>query len=1210
VSFAHLHVHSQFSLLNGTVSPDAIARRAADLGMPAIALTDSANLFGGVAFYKACTGAGIRPVLGTEITVQPEGLDFKDPERGSGGYQIRLLVEDDRGYANLCALLTRAIYDGIHYRPRIDLDLLQQHRQGLIVLSGGGKGVLGRMLLQGKVDRARERLVHLRERLGNDQLYLELIDLGIEGHGVLNDAARQLSADLSIDTVATNAVHYLQPEDAAVLETLHAIALGCSLDDPSRFMVQTDQAWLKTEQEMRALFPDDAAALDRTVELAERCDYHYDFKTYHFPATTPPDYVIDDKGQTLRGQPDTDANWAYFYKAFPPPRDYGMPDPVDAIPPRHEGAGNLCGYFEWYSRAGLKLRLEQTGVPQELHPEYEQRLQHEIDIINHMGFPAYMLIVAEFINWSKDNQIPVGPGRGSAAGSLVAYAMRITDIDPIRFGLLFERFLNPERVSMPDIDVDFCQDRREEAIEHVRDKYGAPLVSQIITYGTLKAKAAVRDVCRVLDMTFTDADRIAKLIPDDLKITIDKALDQVETLQRMYEGDPKVRRVLDLARQVEGLCRQTGVHAAGVVIADKPLVEYAPLYRDGPDGGPVVQYDMKSAEGIGLIKFDFLGLKTLDQIRDAVKLIERNHGVSVDMAHLDLEDEPTYAMLGRGDALGVFQLESSGMRELLGRLKPNSIDDMVALVALYRPGPLQSGMTDDFVERKHGRTKVEYPLPMLEPILEGTYGTIIYQEQVMQIAQEMAGYSLGEADLLRRAMGKKKAEAMAKQKIRFLSGSVENGIDESKAEEIFDQLAMFAAYGFNKSHSAAYGYVSYQTAWLKAHYRAEYMAALMTIEAANTDKVLMYIRDCQAHGIRVDSVCLNRSQSAFEVPPPDQRPLDEHGNPQDLIIFGMKAVKNVGSGAVQAIIEARDKAGGSFQDAYAFFEHADFRRVNKRVVEQLIKAGAFDFSGTPRRALLQGLEDAMSLGQRQQADRAAGQVSLFGGLGGGAAPVKAPRFRFPEVDEWPLTERLQHERDVLGLYLTGHPMEVHGADVERFATAPIPELDQLQIGAEIRVLGVPGDVRAVRTRSGDRMAFVQLDDVEASIECTFFSGAWARSQRTVESGEPILVTGTLEERDGLQIRVKSAERLADARARTTREVTFTLTADELCGKRLERFAKLLESNPGTCAARVVVTVPGRFEATLGLPRTSVDAGAPFEEHLLSLFGRHDAVVLR
>jgi len=639
-----------------------------------------------------------------------------------------------------------------------------------------------------------------------------------------------------------------------------------------------------------------------------------------------------------------------------------------------------------------------------------------------------------------------------------------------------------------------------------------------------------------------------------------------------------------------------------VVIADRPLVEYAPLYRDGPEGGPVVQYDMKSAESIGLIKFDFLGLKTLDQIRDAIALIERNHGTKVDMSKLPLDDSATYAMLEQGDALGVFQLESSGMRELLARLKPNCVDDMVALVALYRPGPLQSGMTDDFVERKHGRTKVEYPLPSLEPYLKGTYGTIIYQEQVMQIAQEMAGYSLGEADLLRRAMGKKKAEEMDKQKVRFLQGSIDNNIDKDKAEEIFDQLAMFAAYGFNKSHSAAYGLVSYQTAWLKAHYRPEYMAALMTIEAANTDKVLMYIRDCQAHGIRVRSVCVNASQSAFEVPRPDDRP------DGDEVIFGLKAVKNVGGGAVQAILQARKKAGGAFKDAFAFFEHVDYKSVNKRVVENLIKAGAFDFSGTPRRALMQGLEAAISLGARQQADAAAGQGSLFGGFGVSAG---GPRFRFPDVDEWSLTERLNNERDVLGLYLTGHPMEVHVADVKRFASAPIGQLEDLKPGNEVRVLGSPSDIRTVRTRSGDRMAFVMLDDTDASVECTFFSGAWARSQRTIEAGEPVLITGKLEDRDGeIKIRVKSSEKLSDVRARNTREVTLVFDAAELAGGRLDKLSAMLREYPGTCATRLVVNVPGRFKATMGLPALSVNAGAPLEEHLWAIFGRADNVTLR
>ncbi len=1195
MSFVHLHVHSQFSLLDGTASPGAIAERAAALGMPAVALTDACNLYGGVAFYKACKGAGVKPILGAELTVRLGPGSPGAPDREAA--QVLLLVEDDRGYKNLCELITRAIFEGMHFRPTLPLDLLARHRDGLIALTGGTKGVIGRALAQGQPEAGLERLERLADRMGTDRLFVELHDLGLPGGDALLAHSRHAAGALGLDTVVTNAVHYLDPHDAAVHEVLHAIAHGCSLDDPSRPVAPTDQAWFKPEAELRALFGDDPA-LDRTVAIAERCAFHFDFKTYHFPATTPPDTAREGAPDGAP-PPDTDANWAYFYHAFPPPRDFGLPDPAVSVPPRPPGAGNLQGYFAWYCREGLALRLDR--IPAEQHAEYRERLESEITMIGQMGFPAYMLIVAEFINWSKDNGIPVGPGRGSAAGSLVAWAMRITDIDPIRFSLLFERFLNPRRISMPDIDVDFCQDRREEAIEHVRQKYGAPLVSQIITYGTLKAKAAVRDVCRVLDLSFGDADRIAKLIPDDLNTTLESALADVEVLRALRDGDPKVRRVLDIAERIEGLCRQTGVHAAGVVIADRPLVEYAPLYRDGPDGGPVVQYDMKSAESIGLIKFDFLGLKTLDQIRDALVAIRANHGIDVDIGAIDLDDEATYTLLQRGDALGVFQLESSGMRDLLTRLRPSCVDDMVALVALYRPGPLQSGMTDEFVERKHGRKQVSYALPTLEPILRGTYGTVIYQEQVMQIAQVMAGYDLGEADMLRRAMGKKNAAEMDQQRSRFVEGSVDRGIDRQIATEVFDQLAMFAAYGFNKSHSAAYGMVSYQTAWLKAHYRPEYMAAVLTIEQANTDKVLQYVRDCQSHGVRVEPVCLNRSGASFHVPPPDRRP------DGDVIFFGLGAIKNVGHNAVQAILDARAAAGGAFTDAADFFERIDYKRVNKRVIEQLVKAGAFDFAGVPRRAIFDAIEAASSHGQRRQQDRAAGQASLFGAA---TSRTSEPRYRFPDVAEWPLTERLQYEREVLGLYLSGHPMQVHAGDVARFATCPMRALTEASIGDEVRIIGTVGDLRTVRTRSGDRMAFVQLEDVDASIECSFFAGTWARSQRTVEAGGPLLLTGTVELRENeLKIRVNSAEALADVRARTTREVTFRLGVGDLVGAGLERFVELLRTYPGSAAARVVLDVPGRYLATLGLPELRVDPAAPLEEHLFSLTGRADAVTL-
>ena len=1195
MAFVHLHTHSQFSILDATATVDRLATRAAELGMEALALTDTSNLYGAVAFYKACKSKGLKSVLGAELHVSPEGSpEAAGPE---GGYQLIALVENDQGYKNLCKLVTSAIFEGMAFKPQVSLDDLRGHHEGLLFLTGGVKGVLGKALRGNEPALAWQRFEALAAFLGPDQLYLELQQHGIDGQNEVNELAREVAAERGYQLVVTNAVHYVEPEGSAIHEVLNAIGMGVSLADPRRIRTDTDQAYLKSEQEMLELFPDDADAVHRTAELAARCDYHFDFDNYHFPATTPPD--VDQEG----AQPDTDANWAYFYAAFPPPRDYGMPDPDVEIPERPEGAGNINGYFKWYAREGLALRLQH--IDEALHPEYFERLEYELGIVIGMGFPAYLLIVAEFINWSKDNEIPVGPGRGSAAGSLVAWAMRITDIDPIRYGLLFERFLNPERVSMPDIDVDFCQDRREEAIEHVREKYGAPLVSQIITYGKLKAKAAIRDVSRVLDLNFNEADRIAKLVPDQLGIKLREALEAEPRLAALRDGDPKVRRVIDVALAVEGTMRQTGVHAAGVVIADRPLVEYAPLYRDEPEGGPVVQYDMKSAESIGLIKFDFLGLKTLDQIRDAVKFVEDNHGTRVDMAHIPVDDEATYALLQRGDALGVFQLESSGMRELLCRLQPDCVDDMVALVALYRPGPLQSGMTDEFVERKHGRVKVSYPLPMLEPILKGTYGTIIYQEQVMQIAQVMAGYSLGEADLLRRAMGKKKKEEMDKQKTRFVSGSIDNGIDEEKAVEIFEMMAKFAAYGFNKSHSAAYGYISYQTAYLKAHYRPEYMAALMTIEAANTDKVLTYILDCREAGMRIEPVCVNHSERWFSVPKPADRPVEE-GQTVEVIRFGLAAVKNVGSGAIEALLRARAEAGGRFDSVEQLFELLDYRTVNRRVLENLIKAGALDCFGKPRSALFGGLEAAMTLGNRAQQDKASGQIGLFG-----ASKASEPmRLRLPDVPEWPLSEKLGYEREVLGLYLTGHPMQAHHTDVSRYASEKLSGLADVRAD-EVRVLAMVSDVRTINAkgRRDSKMAFVRVEDEEASVECVFFPDAWARSQRALESGEPVLITGKLEHGEEVKIMGKTAEPLTEVRARTTREVRFLFELPELSGAKLRSFREVLEGQRGGCRSRVVLRKEGRYEAELLLPDLPVEPSTRMEESVHALFGRNDIVAL-
>jgi DNA polymerase III subunit alpha len=1181
MAFVHLHVHSQFSLLDGAIPLKKLAPAAAALGQPAIALTDHCNLYGAVQFHKSCKDAGIKAILGSGLWVQPEGQAKKDPLGQKGGYHLVALVENDVGYKNLSKLITSAIFDGMYYKPRIDLELLREHHHGLVFLTSGMRGPVRQHLANGDIERAERFFTPLAEIVPASNLFLELQDVAFDGDQQANAGCRELAGKFGLHTVVTNNVHYLKPQDAPVLDLLQCIATSTSMNDERRRRPTTDQLYLKSEAEMRELFPNDLDAIDRTGLIAERCNYHFDYKTYYFPASTPPD--------TEEGA-DTQKNWDYFYEAFPPASDWPVPDKAPA------GAGNLDGYFEWYAKEGLKLRLQR--VDEDKHPAYWERLQIEFDIVESMGFPAYFLIVAEFINWAKDQDIPVGPGRGSAAGSLAAWAMRITDIDPLRFDLLFERFLNPERVSMPDVDIDFCQDRREEVIQHTREKYGTDYVAQIITYGKLQAKAAIRDVSRVNNMSFGDSDKIAKLIPNELGIKLVDALKE-DGLNKLVQGNPAVRRIYGLAREVEGLTRQTGVHAAGVVIADRPLVELVPLYRDGPDGGPVVQFDMKSAEGIGLIKFDFLGLKTLDQIRDAVKLIERNTGEFIDMSDIPVDDKPTFELLCRGDGLGVFQVESSGMRELLTKLRPSTLDDVVALVALYRPGPLNSGMVDDFIDRKHGRKAVVYDLPELEPILNTTYGVVVYQEQVMKVAQVLASYSLGEADLLRRAMGKKKAEEMEKQKARFMQGAGDNGFDLKKAEAIFDLLAMFAAYGFNKSHSAAYGYISYQTAWLKANHRAEYMAALMSIESGNTDKILVYIGDCKRSGLTILPPDVNASFLAFDVP----------ADARTTIRYGLGAIKGVGRGAVEALMEARKAAGGKFTGFMDCLEQLDFGSVNKKFLEALIKAGAFDFTGHERGRLFNGLEIAISYAQREQADKASGQVGLFGMLTGSSKPT----FKLPEFTGWSEAQRLGYERDALGFFLSGHPVTTYKEVVDRIASARIAGLTGIANEAEVNICGMPASIKVVRTKRGDKMGFVGLDDETEQIECVFFADAWARSVRAMREGEPVLIRGKLEKgAEGMKILAESAELMREIRQRSTREVVLTVDYDEFKARgRIDALKKALEENTGACKAVISVTQPNHCIVRLELPLSlSVLPNETLQDAVDEVFRRRGVVSFR
>jgi DNA polymerase-3 subunit alpha len=1173
MAFVHLHVHSQFTLLNGVNTPRELAAAAA--GMGALALTDSGNLYGAVDFFKSCKAEKIAPILGAELWVDERGIAAREGALNQA-FSVVILVEDEVGYRNLCHLVTAGIFEGLYYRPRVDWERLEAHAAGLTCLTGGELGAIRRLDGEARAADNRRRTARLAAIFGDSRIYAELCDHGLEWQPAHLAEVRAVAREVGIATVATNAVRYVERREAVTLDVLNCIASGSSLNDPTRARPSTDQLYLKSEAEMREIFADDPASVDRAALVADRAHYKFPSGIYYFPSSTPPEKDRDSA-----------ANWDFFYGAFPPPVSYGLA----TRPARPEGGGTLDGYFRWYARMGLEGRLER--VESSRHAAYRRRLEDELGMIVKMGFAAYLLIVAEFINWAKDREIPVGPGRGSAAGSIAAWAMRITDIDPMRFDLLFERFLNPERVSMPDIDVDFEQGRRELVIAHVREKYTPPLVSQIITYGKLQAKAALKDVARVCDLTFQESDRLTKLVPTRLNITLDDALKEEPRLAALVASDPKIRRVFSFAKSLEGITRQTGVHAAGVVIADRPLVELAPLYRDGPDGGPVVQYDMKSAEGIGLIKFDFLGLKTLDLVRDTVAMVARNTGESIDIGQLPWEDPAAWKLLQRGDALGVFQVESSGMRELLIKMRPSNLDDLVALVALYRPGPLSSGMVDDFIARKHGEKRVEYPFAELEPILQSTYGTIVYQEQVMQVAQVLAGYSLGEADLLRRAMGKKDMAEMGRQKSRFVDGAVGRGHDGQKASDLFDLLARFAEYGFNKSHSAAYGLISYQTAWLKANHRAEYTAALLTSDADNSDKVIVYLSDARRAGIKVLPPDVNASLGPFDVPAHDRR----------VIRFGLAAIKGLGQAAVDNILKARKD--GPFRDFMDLLDRIDLHRLNKRALEMMIKAGACDSLGEPRARLLKGLEEAMAAAGRAQEERDAGQVSLFGGAG---AP--RPKFRLPEAAEWPIGERMKFEKEALGFFFSGHPIQAFAAEIERLGLTPIGALQQVETGKPVKVAGAIASKRVVKTKSGDNMCFVTLEDLDGTMDCVFFSKTWKEAQAVVETGRPILVRGDFERREkGPSIQARSVSLMDEVRESATSTVEVRLRLEDLRDETWPALEALFADNRGSCTTRVVLEEGGFRAVVRSGMGCRVRASARLVEGLRGLFGRQDAVVL-
>jgi len=1146
--FTHLHLHTEFSLLDGACRIDELLDEAVKLKMPALAVTEHGNMFSSVVFHDHARERGLKPILGCEVYVaQGSRFDKSGPQTETN--HLVLLAETTEGYKNLIKLVSAGYTEGFYYRPRIDKDLLARHSTGLIGLSSCLKGEVASAL---KVEQARpalEAAARLRDILGKNNFFLEMQYQGIEEQKIVNRGIIPLARELELPLVATNDVHYLRQGDYQPHDILLCIGTGKTVNDAQRLRYTGDQFFLKTPDQMAAVFKDHPEALRNTMLVAERCNVTIPKGQNHLPS-------------------------------------FGVPEGF-----------TLDEYFEHVAREGLAqrmVRLQQlagSGRLRQSIDQYSRRLDYEIAMIRKMGYSGYFLIVWDFIRYAREEGIPVGPGRGSAAGSLVAWCMRITDVDPLDFDLIFERFLNPERVSLPDIDVDFCERRRGEVIDYVTRKYGRENVAQIITFGTMKAKAVVRDVGRALDMPYADVDRIAKQIPPALDMTLDKALTENPILKDMVTKDAKVKEVIDIGKRLEGMSRHASVHAAGVVIAPGPITDYAPLYKGARDE-ITTQWNMKEVERIGLLKMDFLGLSTLTLIRDCLGEIKRTEGIDLDIDAIPLDDPKTYKVFGEGAAFGIFQFESSGMRELLRKAKPERLDDLIALNALYRPGPLKSGMVDDWVARKQGRTEVKYELPQLEPILSDTYGVIAYQEQVMRIAQALAGFSLGQADVLRKAMGKKDPKVMAKQREAFMEGARAKGVNEKKATKIFDLMEYFAGYGFNKSHSTAYAFLAYQTAYLKANYPWHFAAALLTIEAQNTDKLAMYLAESRDRGIPVLPPDINESQLHFSV------------EPGKGVRFGLTAIKGLGDGAIRVILDARARLGGKIPSLHALCEELDLRLANKRVFEALVKAGACDslVGGTThaplreplnviRARLFAAIDGACDHGSRLQRNKDLGQVDLFGGDAENAGPTIVP---LPDVAPWSEIEQLTYEKETLGLYWTGHPMDRYADDLREYgarttadlvprreaASVTIDEGEDAagepiarteggtapgngRVAEDISIGGIVSGLRPLKTRKGDRMCVLTLDDAAGSIEVVVFPETFKQHGHYAENGRSVLVHGRFE-RDDESVRLLATEiaPIEMVRERLAKSVAIRLSMPPHGRATFERLLELLAQHKG------------------------------------------------
>jgi len=1130
--FVHLHVHTDYSLLDGACEITQLLDTTSRLGMPAVAVTDHGNLFAAANFFYEANKRDVKPIIGCEVyvakgsrldrgekvgPVAQNGVDGEPGVRGSN--HLLLLCESNEGYQNLIKLVSAGFLEGFYYKPRIDHELLSKHSRGLIALSACLRGAVTEAVVQDRYREALENAYRLQDIFGKGNFFLEIQDQGLDIEKSVNRDLLRLSKESGIPLVATNDCHYLTHEDAHAQDVLLCIQTGKTISDPHRMKFATDQFYFKTAAEMTRVFRELPDALSRTLAIAERCNVKIEKIRDPFPEFKVP------PGDTPGG---------YFEKAV------------------REGFAARLPHLE---------RLSQRGALRNPLSEYERRLTHEIQMIQKMRFEGYFLVVWDFIRYARSQGVPVGPGRGSAAGSLASYALRITDVDPLQYDLIFERFLNPERISLPDIDIDFCMRRRGEVIEYVTQKYGRENVAQIITFGTMAAKAAIKDVGRAMDIPYGEVDRLAKLVPNELKIALEAALQQSAQLRAAVESDERMNELMTVARRLEGLARHASTHAAGVVISPRPLMEIVPLYKTNRDE-ITTQYDMNALERIGLLKMDFLGLTTLTVLHDAVRMVAQNRGTQLDLENLPLDDADTYKLFARGDTTAIFQFESHGMRDILRRYQPARIEDLTALNALYRPGPIQGGMIDDFINRKQGKTRVSYELPQLKDILEETYGVILYQEQVMQIASRLAGFSLGQADILRRAMGKKKAEEMAAQRQKFLAGCKANIIPDKKAENIFDLMEEFAGYGFNKSHSCAYALLAYQTAYLKSHYPVEFMAALLTSETGNTERVVKYINEARGMGITVLPPDVNESDLYFT-------PVGE------AIRFGLAAIKNVGENTAKAIRDTRQEKG-AFRTLFDFCERIDSRFLNKRVFESLIKSGAMDSLG-PRECVLATVDDALAAVQRATRHRESGQHGLFGVA---AAPAPVP-VELREAEPWSEEERLASEYAVLSFYVSGHPLAKYASRLQELKAVPLGEIESRRNREEITVAGMIVGVRPMRSRRGQRWAIYTLQDMTGVQELLVFPESFSRLESVLKTGNPLL----------LKVRVQveeAATRLSLLEARTLESLTGSAPAllrvrldlEELTEATLDRLRGLLEGCPGPCPVAFELRSPDGSVATL------------------------------